>query len=168
VSSDAHRIAFIGLGSDLGDRLEALRRAAGLLSDTPGILVAALSPVYETDPVGVEAQPPFLNAVAGIETTLAARALLERCQEIEAELGRERSVRWGPRTIDLDLLLFSGERIDEPDLQVPHPRLAERAFVVRPLADLAPDLRLPDGRTVAEALAAVGEKGVRRYGSIVL
>ena len=144
----------------------ALLRALALLDTTAGLRVSAVSPVYETEPVGLEEQHPFLNAVARVETTLTARALLERCQQVESELGRERAVRWGPRTIDLDILLYNGERVHEPDLSIPHPRLAERAFVLRPLADLAPDLRLPDRRAVAQALAAVGEKGVHLYGTI--
>jgi 2-amino-4-hydroxy-6-hydroxymethyldihydropteridine diphosphokinase len=114
----------------------------------------ARSSVRETDPVGFADQPKFLNAVAELRTDLSPRELLERLLAIERELGRERARerRWGPRLIDLDLLLYGGEVIDEPGLTVPHPRLAERRFVLEPLAEIAPGLRLPDGRAVRELL----------------
>lgn len=141
--------AFLGLGSNLGDRSENLRRAVALLDARDGVRVVRTSSIYETEPVGPP-QPDFLNAVAEIDTTLSPRALLEACLGVEAEMGRVRRERWGPRVIDVDLLLFDDQRIDEPDLVVPHPRMHERAFVLVPLAELAPDLILADGRTAAD------------------
>jgi len=128
--------AFLGLGSNLGDRVAHLRTAVAALPD-----LVATSPVYETDPVGgPEDQSAFLNLVAELDTDLDARALLEVCRALEQAAARVRDVRWGPRTLDVDVLLIEGATVDEPDLQVPHPRMGERRFVLAPLADLAPDL----------------------------
>jgi 2-amino-4-hydroxy-6-hydroxymethyldihydropteridine diphosphokinase len=145
-------IAYVGIGTNLGDRNENVRRALELLVELGPI---RSSTVRETDPVGVTDQPKFLNAVAELETDLPARELLEGLLEIECRLGRDRSSeqRWGPRTIDLDLLLYGQETIDEPGLSVPHPRLAERRFVLEPLCELAPDLILPNGGAVRDLLA---------------
>jgi 2-amino-4-hydroxy-6-hydroxymethyldihydropteridine diphosphokinase len=147
--------AYIGLGSNLGEREQAIAAALERLDEGPVVMLGA-STVRETEPVGVRDQPRFLNAVAAIETDLAPRELLERLLEIERALGRERSgeERWGPRVIDLDLLLYGDEVINEPGLTVPHPRLAERRFVLEPLAELDPALRLPDGRAVRDLLAS--------------
>jgi 2-amino-4-hydroxy-6-hydroxymethyldihydropteridine diphosphokinase len=141
--------AYIGLGSNLGDREENLRRALERLG------AARVSAIRETDPVGVTEQPRFLNAVAELQTDLPPRELLDRLLEIERDLGRDRSneARWGPRTIDLDLLLYDDDVIDEPGLTVPHPRLAERRFVLEPLQELEPGLVLPDGRAIKDLLA---------------
>lgn len=128
--------AILGLGANLGDREATLRAALGLLRGTPGITLVEASPVYETEPVGVIDQPLFLNLVAGVATTLHPEALLQRMLEIEQRLGRQRTVRWGPRTIDLDLLWFAGETRAGPGLELPHPRMFERAFVVEPLRAL--------------------------------
>ncbi len=148
--------AFIGLGSNLGDREDTLRRAVELLGEEPGIEVVAISSWRETDPVGYLDQPRFLNAACAVETELAPRELLARLLEIERVLGRRRDgPRFGPRTADLDLLLYGEEIVDEPDLTVPHPRLAERRFVLEPLVELDPQLCLPDRRRVADLLAAV-------------
>jgi 2-amino-4-hydroxy-6-hydroxymethyldihydropteridine diphosphokinase len=146
-------VSYIGLGANLGDREANLRAALERLASL-GVL--RVSSFRETDPVGVTDQPRFVNAVAELETDLAAGALLERLLEIERELGRDRSreERWGPRTIDLDLLLYGDEEIEEPGLTVPHPRLAERRFVLEPLHKLAPDLVLPDGRRIRDLLDA--------------
>jgi 2-amino-4-hydroxy-6-hydroxymethyldihydropteridine diphosphokinase len=136
----------VGVGANLGDREGSIRRAVELLC------VARLSTIRETEPWGYEEQPRFLNAVAELETTLSPPALLDRLLEIERELGRMRDgPRWGPRTIDLDLLLFGSESVDEPGLTVPHPRLHERLFVLEPLAELDPDLEVP-GRGPVRAL----------------
>jgi 2-amino-4-hydroxy-6-hydroxymethyldihydropteridine diphosphokinase len=146
-------VAYIGLGSNLGDREENLRGALERLSELGPLRASSFR---ETDPVGVTDQPRFLNAAAELETELGARELLGRLLEIERGLGRDRAVetRWGPRTIDLDLLLYGDEVLDEPGLTVPHPRLAERRFALEPLNELAPDLALPDGRLIRGLLDA--------------
>ncbi len=133
------RRAFIGLGSNLGDRRAALAAALAGLSAAGD--VTAVSGLYETEPVGgPEDQGPFLNVVVELATDDSARALLVRCQELEAAAGRVRTVRWGPRTLDADVLLVDGVQVDEADLIVPHPRMWERRFVLQPLSDLAPEL----------------------------
>ncbi|HVU78345.1 MAG TPA: 2-amino-4-hydroxy-6-hydroxymethyldihydropteridine diphosphokinase [Gaiellaceae bacterium] len=143
-------LAYVGLGSNLGDREALIREAAEAIG------ARRLSPIIETDPWGLEDQPRFLNAVAELDTDLPARALLDVLLEVERTLGRDRSgPRWGPRTIDLDLLLYGDERISEPDLEVPHPRLLERLFVLEPLAALVPARRIPGHGTVSEALAGL-------------
>ena len=143
--------AYVGLGANVGNRRENLDRAVELLAAEPGVRVPAVSSVRETDPVDYEYQPRFLNAACAVETELGPRELLERLLAIERALGRERSgPRFGPRTIDLDLLLYGNETLDEPGLTVPHPRLAERLFVLEPLYELAPDLVLPDGRAIRD------------------
>jgi 2-amino-4-hydroxy-6-hydroxymethyldihydropteridine diphosphokinase len=146
--------AYIGLGGNLGDRRSYLDRAVELLEREDGIEVVARSAVRETEPVGYADQPPFLNAAVAVETDLEPRDLLDRLLAIERTLGRERAgPRFGPRTIDLDLLLLGDRVIDEPGLVVPHPRLHERRFVLEPLHDLDPELALPDGRRVRNLLA---------------
>ena len=145
--------AYIGLGSNLGERKSFLDRALELLEREPGIEVVGVSEVRDTEPVGLEDQPRFLNAAAALETDLPALDLLARLLAVERALGRERGgPRFGPRTIDLDLLLYGEETIEEPGLIVPHPRLAERPFVLKPLLDLDPGLALPDGRRVRDLL----------------
>jgi 2-amino-4-hydroxy-6-hydroxymethyldihydropteridine diphosphokinase len=134
--------AFVGLGSNLGDRRAFLVAAIDALR--AGGDVVAVSPLYETEPVGGPAgQGPYLNVVVELWTEDTPRQLLERCLALEAAAGRVRAERWGPRTLDADVLLVEGSAVDEPDLTVPHPRLWERRFVVQPLADLAPDLVTP-------------------------
>jgi 2-amino-4-hydroxy-6-hydroxymethyldihydropteridine diphosphokinase len=132
--------AYLGLGSNLGDRAAHLQLAVDELGATERIDVVAVSRVYETAPVGGPEQDDYLNAVVAIETDLAARELLAVAQRIEAVADRVRTVRWGPRTLDVDVLLVGDEQVDEPDLAVPHPRLSERGFVLAPLRDVAPDL----------------------------
>ena len=141
------RRAYLGLGSNEGDRLARLQYAVDGLGATPGIAVAAVSPVYETEPVGGPPQGPYLNAVVAIETALSSRRLLLRAKELEATAGRTTGERWGPRPLDIDILLVGDERVDDPDLVVPHPRMAERHFVLAPLADLDPGRATvpPDG-----------------------
>ncbi|MCU1460010.1 MAG: sulD [Acidimicrobiales bacterium] len=132
--------AFLGLGSNLGDRRRHLATAVAALPD-----VVAVSPVYETDPVGgPEGQGPYLNIVVELATDLTPRELLDVARRLEAAAGRVRAERWGPRTLDVDVLWVDGVTVDEPDLTVPHPRMWARRFVVAPLGDLAPDL-LPEG-----------------------
>ncbi len=132
--------AYLGFGSNLGDRLSSLQSAVDGLGATEGVLVVGVSAVYETDPVGGPSQPAYLNAVVAVETALGARALLEIAHGLEDAAGRVREERWGPRTLDVDVLMVGDEHVDAPDLVVPHPRIAERAFVLAPLADVAPDL----------------------------
>ena len=153
----ATRRALLGLGSNMGDRVEYLRDAVAALPD-----VVAVSDAYETDPVGGIEQDPFLNIVVELDTALSPRALLEVCRERELAADRVRVIRWGPRTLDVDVLWVDGETVDETDLEVPHPRMFERAFVLVPLADLAPDL-LPDGY---DASAAADAEGVRNVGRL--
>lgn len=136
--------AFLGLGSNLGDRLATLRRAIDLLAAEPGISVQRTSRVWETDPVGGPEQPDFLNVVAEIDMALEPHDLLEAANRIEATLGRTRDIRWGPRTIDIDILLIDSLTIHDDRLTVPHPRLHERAFVIMPLLELLPDPVLPN------------------------
>ncbi len=136
--------AYIGIGSNLGERAVTIRDALELLAADPDLEVEAVSAIRETDPVGVLDQPRFLNAAIRLATELAPRSLLERLLAVEQQLGRVRSgERYGPRTIDLDLLLYGDEIVDEPGLRVPHPRLAERRFVLEPLAELDPGLVVP-------------------------
>lgn len=145
--------AFLGLGSNLGDRAGHLRRAVSGLPD-----VVAVSPLYETEPVGGPAgQGPYLNLVVELDTELSPRRLLERGQALEQAAGRVRTERWGPRPLDVDVLLVGSDSVDEPDLVVPHPRLWERRFVLAPLADLAPEL-VPAG-AVERAGGAVTNVG---------
>lgn len=149
-------LVYIGLGSNLGDREATIRRALELLAADPAIEVEAVSSLRETDPVGYVDQPRFLNGAAALRTELAPRAVLERLQRVEAALGRDRSgPRFGPRTIDLDLLLYNGEQINEAGLEIPHPRLAERRFVLEPLAELDSALEVPGKGSVQALLVAL-------------
>jgi len=155
--------AFVGLGANLGDPRAQLEAALAALAAVPGVDLLAVSSTYESDAVGpVRDQPAFLNAVAEVVTTVAPASLLAALHEIEDTLGRTRTVRFGPRTCDLDLLLYDDVVSDDRDLLLPHPRLAERRFVLDPLAELAPMLVLPDGRRVRDLRQAVSDQGVRR------
>ena len=146
---------FVGLGSNLGDREATIRNAVAALAETPGIAVVSVSSLRETDPVGLLDQPPFLNGVAVLETSLPPGEVLRILLAVEACFGRDRALvpTGGPRTLDLDLLLYGQAEIDEESLQIPHPRLGERAFVLDPLAEVAPGLEVPGMGTV-EALRA--------------
>lgn len=158
--------AFVGIGSNLGDRLATVEAAVWALDDVAGVAVEDVSGIYETLPWGGVPQDPYLNAVVRLVTSLTARALLDECQAIEAAFGRDRSdeERWGPRVLDLDLLIFGDEQIDEDDLQVPHPRLPERAFVLVPLLEVHPGGALPDGRRLTSCLAAIAPiEGIDLY-----
>ncbi|MDN7247550.1 2-amino-4-hydroxy-6-hydroxymethyldihydropteridine diphosphokinase [Planococcus shenhongbingii] len=143
--------SYLSLGSNMGNRLEMLKQAVRILAEHTSIEVVAISSLYETEPVGFTKQDPFLNMVVRIRTTLAALELLDVCQEIELELHRERLVRWGPRTIDLDILLYNQDAMETERLIVPHPRMHERAFVLIPLLEVNPSLKgfnLPDPQGV--------------------
>ena len=153
--------AYLGLGSNIGDRAANLREAIRLLSEN--VRIKKVSSLYETEPIGYLDQGWFLNAAVGIETQLRPRGLLRLIQDIERALGRERTLRWGPRTIDIDILLYDNERVDEPDLEIPHPRLGERLFVLEPLLEIWPDAVLPDGRGLAEIRKSIARtQTVRR------
>ncbi len=148
--------AYVGLGSNLGDREHMIWGAVHMLAFNPDVAVVAVSELHETDPVGYLDQPPFLNAAAALDTELSPRALLDLLLTVERELGRTRDgPRFGPRTIDLDLLLYGDETIDEPGLTVPHPRLHERVFALDPLVELDPDLVVPGRGPVAALLAGL-------------
>jgi 2-amino-4-hydroxy-6-hydroxymethyldihydropteridine diphosphokinase len=159
--------AYLGLGSNLGDRARFLSEAIRHLRALAGVRVTAVSPVYDTTPVGVVNQPNYLNLVAGIATELPAAQLLAACQGIEHALGRTRDVRWGPRTLAIDILCYGNLVATEPTLTLPHPRLTERAFVLVPLATLAPGLSI-GGKTVRELAAAADRTGVRECPEIQL
>lgn len=152
---------FISIGSNVGDRLQYLKGAIEGLRSVEGVSVVRISSIYETAPVGYIDQADFLNIVVAVETTLAAHDLLTVCQQIENELERVRDIRWGPRTVDLDILLYNHDNIETERLVVPHPRMHERAFVLIPLVEIAPDVVHPvTGKQYAEE-AAVHDDSVR-------
>jgi 2-amino-4-hydroxy-6-hydroxymethyldihydropteridine diphosphokinase len=148
-------LAYIGLGANLGPREVTLLHAVDLLAETEGVDVRAVSQLQETAPVGIVDQPRFLNGAVAVDTSLRPRELLDRLLEIERALGRVRDVRWGPRVVDLDLLVYGDLQVDEPGLHVPHPRLHERRFALEPLAELDPELCAPGIGPVVEALSAL-------------
>jgi 2-amino-4-hydroxy-6-hydroxymethyldihydropteridine diphosphokinase len=160
-AADPGRTVVLALGSNLGDRLANLQGGVDALCAMPGLSDVAVSPVYETAPAGGPAQPDYLNAVLVAATTLSAQAVLERGQEAESALGRVRGQRWGPRTLDVDVIVYGTEVSDDPGLTLPHPRAHERAFVLAPWHDLEPGAVIPGHGRVADLLAAVGTAGVR-------
>jgi 2-amino-4-hydroxy-6-hydroxymethyldihydropteridine diphosphokinase len=155
----ANTRAFIGLGGNLGDPRAAMRAALRVLDGDPATQLVRVSSLYRTPPWGKTDQPDFLNAVAELRTTLSPRALLELCLSAEASLHRVRDERWGPRRIDLDILLYGDLEIDEEGLRVPHPRMLERAFVLVPLGEIAPELNIR-GEAVEEHLAGLDRGGI--------
>lgn len=161
--------AYLGLGSNLGDRFRNLSEAVKHLGQVSGIRITRASHVYETDPVGYPDQPPYLNAVLEVETLLEPVNLLRACLAVEQGMGRVRSKRWESRIIDIDLLIYESEVISTMELMVPHPLLHEREFVLRPLADIAPGIMHPVlEETIAELLCRVEESGVRIVEELVL
>ncbi|MBD0424465.1 2-amino-4-hydroxy-6-hydroxymethyldihydropteridine diphosphokinase [Streptomyces sp. NPDC052309] len=154
--------AVIALGSNLGNRLETLQGAIDALEDTPGVRVKGVSPVYETEPWGVEpgTQPSYFNAVVVLKTTLPPSSLLERAHAVEEAFHRVRDERWGPRTLDVDIVAYADVVSDDPQLTLPHPRAHERAFVLAPWHDLDPEALLPGRGPVADLLEAVTRAGV--------
>ncbi|WJY26707.1 2-amino-4-hydroxy-6-hydroxymethyldihydropteridine diphosphokinase [Sporosarcina trichiuri] len=155
--------AYLSIGTNMGDREANLARAVDLLRAADGVGPAVVSSIYETAPVGLTEQADFLNVAVRVETSLSAGELLEVCQRIEQELGRVRTVRWGPRTADLDILLYNEERMDTETLTIPHPRMHERAFVLIPLAELAPDVQEPGSGRLYREMPAAAEGGVRLW-----
>ncbi|GAB3151203.1 2-amino-4-hydroxy-6-hydroxymethyldihydropteridine diphosphokinase [Microbispora hainanensis] len=158
----------IALGSNLGRRMENLQGAVDELFDAPGLTFVAASPVYETDPVGGPEQGPYLNAVVVADSILDPRTLLDRVQSIETAFGRERRERWGPRTLDVDLITVGDLMSDDPVLTLPHPRAHERAFVLVPWAQVDPGAVLPGRGSVAALLAGTDQSGVRLRPDLVL
>ncbi len=154
---------YLGLGSNLGEREDHLRQAVRRLAEHPQLRLTGISSVYETDPVGVLDQPPFLNLVVRLDTEAGPRELLALCQAVEDALGRVRKERWGPRVIDIDILLYGDLRIQEPDLVIPHPEMHGRAFVLVPLGELEPAVRGPEGERVVADLMNLDASGVRCY-----
>lgn len=150
---------YFGLGSNLGNRLENLNRAAAMLAQARGLSDFEASRVYETEPWGLVDQPPFLNCVIRASTILEPAEILRLARSVENALGRERSVRWGPRTIDMDILLVGGLTVETEELVIPHPRMWERAFVLIPLMDLAPDMITPGGASLAQRIESLGGTG---------
>lgn len=147
-------VCYLGLGSNLGERAAHLTEALRRLHSHPRLEVVKVSCVYETDPVGPQDQPDFFNLVAQVQVNCTPEELLAIVQQVEREMGRVRTERWGPRNIDIDILLYGNQTIDTPELQVPHPQMMRRQFVLVPLAEIAPDLILPDGHPAAEAATA--------------
>jgi len=155
--------AYIGLGANLGDREASIKEALSELARSDCRLVL-VSSIYETAPMGFSDQPDFLNAVAEIETDLEPRELLDVLGRIERRIGREETFKWGPRIIDLDILLYGDQILAEDNLEIPHPEMQHRAFVLTPLAEIAPEVKHPVlGLTAREMSAEIGAEGVRRY-----
>ncbi len=155
--------AYIALGSNLGDKIENLKSAVCMLEENSSCLVVKKSSLYITKPVGIEDQPEFLNAVVELETSLNPNDLLELCLNIEKRLGRKRTIRWGPRVIDLDILLYDNLTVCEENLKIPHPEMMKRAFVLVPLAEIAPDVILPGGIKALDASSRLEKKGVEFF-----
>ena len=154
--------AYLGLGSNVGDRLSQLEQAIEILDQTENINVTQVSPVYETEPVGYVEQPQFLNLCIEIETSLTPQMLLHKCLQTEHQLHRVRDIRWGPRTLDVDILLYGDDIIEEEDLVIPHPRMFERAFVLIPLNDIAGAYKEPRSRkTIGELV--ISDDSVNKY-----
>ncbi len=158
---------FIGLGSNMGHKRDNVEQAAAAISNIPEVDLIRCSSLYQTEPWGNTDQDVFINQVIEVETDLSAQELLRALQDIEIKMGRQRKEKWGPRIIDLDILLYGNEVMDDLDLQIPHPHMRERLFVLVPLYEIGPDLRFPDdGATIEEVLSSVlareGNRGIER------
>lgn len=158
--------AYIGLGGNIGDVFENMKAALQSLDSHSQLSVQSISSVYKTPPWGIEDQDWFLNACASVHTTLTAQQLLSVCLEAEMALKRVRNIKWGPRTIDLDVLIFGDEHIAEDNLQVPHPRMHEREFVLKPMADIAPNLHLQE-KTISQWLEAIEAGEIQRIDKVL-
>jgi 2-amino-4-hydroxy-6-hydroxymethyldihydropteridine diphosphokinase len=167
-TSVEERRTVLSLGSNLGDRLDNLQEAIDALFDAPGLDFIGLSPVYETKPVGGPEQGDFLNVVIVANSRVAPKSLLERLLAIEESMGRTREVRWAPRTLDIDIVMMADVILDDPELQLPHPRAHERAFVLRPWCDVEPDATLPGHGRVSDLLPAVADQELRRRDDLSL
>ncbi|MBL7635034.1 2-amino-4-hydroxy-6-hydroxymethyldihydropteridine diphosphokinase [Atlantibacter hermannii] len=155
---------YLAIGSNLASPLEQVNAALAALADIPESQLVAVSDFYRTPPLGPQDQPDYLNAAVALETTLAPEALLDHTQRIELQQGRERKAhRWGPRTLDLDIMLFGEQHIHTPRLTVPHYDMKNRAFMLLPLAQIAPDLRFPDGDKLSELLGKLDHSGISRW-----
>lgn len=154
--------AYLGLGSNVGDRVAQLDEAIRILNASHGVTVTKVSPIYETEPVGYVDQPQFLNLCLEVQTLLTAQELLQVCMETEQQLHRVRDIRWGPRTLDVDILLYGNQIIDEKDLVVPHARMFERAFVLIPLNDIASDVVEPHSNEKIANLVTTDDS-VKKY-----
>lgn len=151
--------AYIGIGSNIGKKIENCKKAIELLKENPQIKIAKISDFYETEPVGYKEQEWFVNGTVEIETDLNPQELLLLCQTIESELGREKKIKYGPRIIDLDILLYNNDIIDKTELKIPHPEMHKRRFVLEPLSDIAPDAVHPVlKKTIVELLESLTEK----------
>ena len=155
------RTAYLALGANIGDTEANLRAAATMLRER-GCEVTGASSLYLTKPIGVTDQPDFTNAVVSVMTSLDPHDLLDTCRRIERELGREKTIRWGPRVMDVDILLYEGADVDDDELVIPHPRILDRAFVLVPLAEIAPDIEVAHGVTAREAAQRIDQTGVRK------
>jgi 2-amino-4-hydroxy-6-hydroxymethyldihydropteridine diphosphokinase len=144
---------FLGLGSNLGDRVDTIRKVQEMVSSIPGVTLVSSSSLYETEPVGISDQPMFVNAVLEIETDLSPKELFLKLKDIEAKMGRRKTVRWGPRIIDIDILLFGDRIIEERDLTIPHPEMAKRGFVLVPLCEIAPEMKHPRHKKTIREIA---------------
>lgn len=162
----AEETAYLALGSNEGNRFANIREAIRRLEDGGGCRVVGCSSVYETKPVGVIEQPDFLNAVVRVTTALTPLALLDYCQAIERSMGRVRTIRWGPRVIDIDILLYGQGSVCTDRLVIPHPEMLKRAFVLVPLSEIAPNIELTPGITAGEAAKRLGRTGVRYFGRL--
>ena len=156
----------MSLGSNLGDRMDQLREAVRIIGDTDGVRIKRVSSVYETEPVGGVPQENYYNLVIEISTDLSPRDLLGLAHTVEAKLKRRREVRWGPRTIDVDILLYGDVAVNERDLIIPHPEMHKRAFVLVPLLEIAPDLKFPDGSAVHLRREATSGQSIEKIGSL--